>query len=172
MQVPKRKSEKYTNIAVDPHMTQEKFMDLKNNLDRMLKARPLLAKDVQFYAANGDFSENAEYQIAKGKLRGLNRRIDETKDLINKADIIKPTTKFDTVQLGSTVTIEIEGPADSAGKKEKTYKILGSSETRPEQGIVSHQSPIGAALMGKRVNEEVLVKTKNREIKYRVISIE
>jgi len=168
MQVPKRKSEKYTNIAVDPHMTQEKFMDLKNNLDRMLKARPLLAKDVQFYAANGDFSENAEYQIAKGKLRGLNRRIDETKDLINKADIIKPTTKFDTVQLGSTVTIEIEGKQPS----KKTYKILGSSETRPEQGIVSHQSPIGAALMGKRVNEEVLVKTKNREIKYRVISIE
>ena len=163
MQTPKRKSEKFTNIAIDPHMTQEKLDDLKNNLDRMLSTRPKLAKDVQTFAANGDFSENAEYQIAKGKLRGLNRRIDETKDLINKAVIIK-RGKTDTVELGSIAIVEING-------KEKQYQILGSTETNPGQGIISHNSPIGAALIGKQAGDKVEVKIKDKTNIYTIKKI-
>jgi len=164
MQVPKRKSEKFSNIKQDPHMTQEKFDDLKNNLDRMLKSRPRLAQDVKTYAANGDFSENAEYQIAKAKLRGLNNRIDQTHDAINKSVIIKPNADHNTVELGSTVTLE------NAGKK-VTYQILGSSETNPEQGIISHNSPIGAALIGKKQGDEVEVIIRDKKVIYRIVKI-
>jgi len=164
MQVPKRKSEKFSNIKQDPHMTQEKFDDLKTNLDRMLKSRPSLAQDVKTYAANGDFSENAEYQIAKGKLRGLNQRIDQTHDAINKSVIIKPNIESNTVELGSTVTLEIAG-------KEKTYQILGSSETNPEQGIISHNSPIGAALIGKKEGDEVEVIIRDKKVIYKIVEI-
>ena len=87
MQVPRRKSEKYTSIPVDPNMTEDKFNELKIKLQSMLKTRPSLAKDVQTYAANGDFSENAEYQIAKARLRRLNRAIDETKNLLEANNI-------------------------------------------------------------------------------------
>jgi transcription elongation factor GreA len=164
MQTPKRKVEKFTYIAVDTHMTQEKFYDLKKNLDRMLKSRPKLAKDVKMYAANGDFSENAEYQIAKGKLRGLNRRITETTDLINKANIIKPSKNSDIVELGSTVTV-------LSNKKEKTYQILGSSETNPDKGIISHNSPIGKSLIGKKVGEEVSIEINKKEVDFKILKI-
>ncbi len=146
-------------------MTQDKFDALKLKLDRMLKSRPKLAQDVKTFAANGDFSENAEYQIAKGKLRGLNRRIDETTHLINHSVIIKHNKNSDTVELGSTVTV-------SLNNKEKTYQILGSSETNPDKGIISHNSPIGAGLIGKKVGEEVDIKIGDKEVKYNIISID
>ncbi|PIP66816.1 MAG: hypothetical protein CO042_02400 [Parcubacteria group bacterium CG_4_9_14_0_2_um_filter_41_8] len=164
MQVPKRKSEQGTQREVDPHITQEKFDELKASLGRMMASRPRLAKDVQTYAANGDFSENAEYQIAKGKLRGLNRRIDETKDKIHSAIIIKPKTDSDIAGLGSTVTIK----SDST---QKTYQILGSQQACPEQGIISQNSPIGAQLIGKRVGESVKIKTRTAEKEYTIIGI-
>lgn len=164
MRVPIRKSEKYTHLPVDPHMTREKFDALTAKLARMEKSRPALAKDVQRFAENGDFSENAEYQIAKGKLRGLNRRIDETRDLINRAVIIEPGKNTGTVELGSTVTVQ-------TGAEEKTYTILGSSETNPAKGIISHNSPIGKALIGKRAGESVAVRAGGKETAYTILAV-
>ena len=165
MRVPIRKSEKYTHLAVDPHMTKEKFDELSSKLARMKQSRLALAKEVARLAENGDFSENAEYQIAKGKLRGLNQRMLETESHLNKAIIITPGSSNGAVQLGSTVTVESSG-------RQKAFRILGSSETKPESGIISHQSPIGASLMGKRAGEDAVVKTKKGEITYRVIAVE
>jgi len=164
MQVPKRKSEKFTNLSVDPHMTPEKFAELKIKLDKMKKDRPHLASEVARLAQNGDFSENAEYQIAKGKLRGLNRRMDETRDLINKANIIVAKKNSGVVALGSRVTVESNG-------QERTYQILGSSEAKPESGIISHNSPLGAALMGKKIGEEFKVTINNKEKNYVIVKI-
>lgn len=164
MRVPIRKSEKYTHMAVDPHMTSEKFDALSASLSRMKKSRPALAKEVARLAENGDFSENAEYQIAKGKLRGLNRRMEEIQAHLNQAVIISGGGASGVVAMGSTVTIESKGA-------QKTYRILGSSETNPEQGIISYQSPLGAALIGKRAGEEVVIKTKKGDTAYRVVSV-
>lgn len=164
MRVPIRKSEKYTHLPVDPHLTREKCNALTAKLERMEKSRPALAKEVQRLAENGDFSENAEYQIAKGKLRGLNRRIDETRDLINRAVIIEPEKGSGAVQLGSSVTVE-------AGGVRKTYRILGSSETNPSRGIISHNSPIGKALLGKKVGNRVVVRTGAKEIEYIIVEV-
>lgn len=164
MRVPKRKSEEGVNHVVDPHITQAKYDELAGKLERIKNSIPALAQEVMWHAKNGDFSENAPYQIAKGRLRGANQRILELNDLINRAVIIAPATTDGRVQLGSTVTVEINGGV-------KTYRILGSAETNPEKGVISHNSPLGAALMGHQAGEIVKLRLNRKEAEYKIIKI-
>ncbi|MFA6394217.1 MAG: GreA/GreB family elongation factor [Patescibacteria group bacterium] len=164
MRVPIRKPGQYTHLKPDPHITAEKFQELKNKLERMKKSRPALIEEVKFHALNGDFSENAAYQIAKGRLRGLNQRILETEDQLKRAMIIIPG-QTSRVALGSRVTVK-------AGGKEKTFLILGSAETNPGQGVISSNSPIGSLLMGRRAGDRVMLKLKDKETEYEILKIE
>ncbi|MEK7631313.1 MAG: GreA/GreB family elongation factor [Patescibacteria group bacterium] len=164
MRIPTRKPGKYTDQTRDPHMTQAKFDELKSQLARMLKARPAQTAEVKHLAEMGDFSENAAYQIAKGRLRGLNQRIMEIEDHLKYAKIITPE-KSSTVQLGSTVTIEQAG-------KQQTFTILGPTETNPAKGIISHKSPMGAALMGKRVGDVLRLTLGATEKTIRILSVD
>ena len=163
MRVPIRKSEKQNIQPVDLHITPEKFDELTASLARMKKSRPKLAEEVKCLAEMGDFSENAAYQIAKGRLRGLNRRLDEIMYILNHAIIIKHSGS-DCVELGHTVTLEVNG-------RQTTYQILGSSETDPSRGVISHNSPLGAALLGKRVRERVTVALNSRTVTYTIKDI-
>jgi len=166
MRVPTRKPGKYTGLKPDPYITEEKFDELKNKLERLKKiSRPRAAEEVKRLALMGDFSENAGYQIAKGRLRGINQRILDIEDHLKRAIIIKPQTDTERVRLGHYVTVEIGG-------KIRTYLILGSSETNPGEGVISHNSPIGSALIGKKVGEKVKVSLANREVEYKIIKIE
>ena len=165
MRVPKRKSEQGVYVPADPHITQAKHDDLARKLDRLKKSVPALAQEVMFHAKNGDFSENAPYQIAKGKLRGVNARILELNQQINKAVIIEATGGGDVVKLGSRVTIETNG-------LKKTYQILGSAETNPLQGIISHNSPLGAALLGHKAGEAVKLELNKKFIEYQITSVD
>ncbi|MFA5359959.1 MAG: GreA/GreB family elongation factor [Patescibacteria group bacterium] len=165
MQLPWRKPGKYTYLKPDQNLTEDKYNELKNKLERLKFNRPRLAEEVKKYASDGDFSENAAYQIAKGKLRGMNQRILEIEEHLKRAVIIKPNKNSGMVQLGNSVTIE-------ANSKEKTYLILGSSETNPQKGIISHNSPIGASLMGKKIGDKIKIKLADREIEYKIIKIE
>ena len=164
MRVPKRKSEQGVYVPLDPHITQEKYDELGRKLDRLKKSVPALAQEVAFHAKNGDFSENAPYQIAKGKLRGVNARILELNQQINKAIIIEETSGGDVVRLGSRVSVEANGLV-------KTYQILGSAETNPLQGIISHNSPLGAALLGHGVGETVKLELNKKDVVYKIIKI-
>jgi transcription elongation factor GreA len=166
MRVPIRKGGQYTHLKPDNNITQDKYDEMKANLERLVKVvRPRAAEEVKRLAEFGDFSENAEYQIAKGKLRGINQRILELEDHIGHAIIILPNKNSHTVQLGSLVTVEIGG-------KQRTFQILGSSQTDPGSGVISHKSPIGLALMGAEVGETVTVKLANKNVDYKIISIE
>ena len=167
MQIPKRKAEKkYTDLHSDPHITQDKFDSLQRELERKKKVqRPAAAKDVERYAKLGDFSENAAYSSAKGRLRGINNRILVIKDLLKRAVIIKLVKGTDTIQLGSTVTVEVNG-------KKKSFQILGTTEVNLEKGIISHNSPIGSELIGRSVGEIVKIKPAEIEIEYKIISID
>ena len=165
MQVPKRKPGKYTHMKVDTHMRQEKFNELASKLEGMKKTHPQLAEDVKTYAQFGDFSENAEYQIAKGKLRGLNSGMLKIENLLKNAVIINPPKTNETIQLGSTITSEING-------KQKRYLILGALESDPANGIISHSSPIGSALIGHRVGDVVRINLGEREVEHKIIKIE
>ena len=102
MQLPIRKPGKYTYLKPDQHLTQAKFNELKNKLERLKFNRPRLTEEVKKYASDGDFSENAAYQIAKGKLRGLNQKILEIEDHLKRAVIIQPIKNGEAVRLGSS----------------------------------------------------------------------
>lgn len=175
MRVPKRKSEEGVYVPADPHITQEKFDELVRKLDRLKKSVPALAQEVAFHAKNGDFSENAPYQIAKGKLRGVNARILELGQQINKAVIIEEAGDSDEVKLGSRVTVLRSEYRASDGKpshsEQKIYQILGSAETNPLQGIISHNSPLGAALMGHKAGEAVRLELNKKFVEYQIVKI-
>lgn len=164
MQLPYRKPGKFSQTPNDPLMTYEKLKELEGKLAKLEKSRPFAASEVSRLAELGDFSENVEYQLAKGRLRSINERILRLEYQINHAVVIDPTKSTDRISLGHTATVEVNG-------KTKTYQILGSTESQPEQGIISHQSPLGLALLGKRVGEVVEVLAGGKLVEYKILSI-
>ncbi len=151
--------------ASDPSMTQAKYDEMKSKLEHLKKVtRFRLMKEVATEAENGDFSENAAYQIAKGKLRGVNDAIHQIEEDLKKANIIPDTISNDKVSLGSLVTVLVDG-------KEKTYKLLGSSEVDLAKNIISHNSPLGSALMEKRIGDIVRVRFKDAFVEYKITNI-
>lgn len=164
MQVPKRKSEENNQRAIDHHVTQKKFNEMTATLARLKASRPKLAEEVKILAQMGDFSENAAYQIAKGRLRGVNQRILEINDFLNRAIIIAHNKSIDIVELGHQVTLESKG-------KQKIYQILGSAETNPEQGIISHNSPLGAALLGHKLGDVIKIQLNKKDVEYKIVKI-
>lgn len=166
MQIPYRKPGKYTNMVQDPHITEARAIEIEKKLERLKKVvRPKLADEVALLAQGGDFSENAGYQAAKGKLRGLNQRIMNFESQLRRAIIIQPNKKNDTVQLGHMVTIE-------SGGKKKTYQILGSVESDPANGIISQNSPLGEKLIGRSVGDEIVHSVGKTHITYTIMRIE
>ncbi len=156
MRTPIRKPGKYTHDQKDPHITEAKYCQLKNKIQVLKSARPALIEEVKRLAADGDFSENHAYSMAKGKLRGLNQRMLDIENHLKKSIIIKkPNSPY--VEIGSTVLVNIND-------KNKEFTILGSSETNPNTGIISHLSPIGKAILGKKAGDEVLIELKGKNI--------
>lgn len=164
MQIPYRKPGKFSQIPQDPLMTADKVAELKKKLTRLKAAQPEAAAEVARLAELGDFSENAEYQLAKGKLRGLLGAIARLEHQLNNAEIITPK-QTDRVAVGHTVTVE-------TGGKQKSFQILGSSETDPQRGIISHLSPLGAALLEHRVGDTITIKLANKETNFIIKKIE
>jgi transcription elongation GreA/GreB family factor len=165
MQVPTRRADKLPRVKSDPHITAAKFMELQNKVERLIKvSRPRMSEEVKRLALMGDFSENAGYQLAKSRLRGINNRILEMEDLLKRAEIIEPQKNSDRVQLGNSVVVEVNG-------KRKTYQILGSNETNPSTGIISHNSPLGLALIGKRIGDIAPIQLTDKIVEYKIIEI-
>lgn len=165
MQIPTRKSEQnIRRTKADPYITQAKFDELQKSLTRLKKAQIPAIKEVERLALLGDFSENAEYQQAKGKLRGINWRMLKIQDQLNHSKIIQPNQNKETVQLGALVTVEINS-------KEKTYQILGSAETNPSTGIISQNSPLGSALINHKIGDIFDVELGGKIVQCKIIRI-
>ena len=113
---------------------------------------------------DGDFSENHAYQTAKGRLRSINQRILDIENHLKQANIIMAPKNNGAVDLGHFVTVAV-------GDKTRTYQILGSSETDPLRGIISNNSPIGAALMNHKVGDIVKIKLADKLIEYKILEI-
>ncbi|MFA6534561.1 MAG: transcription elongation factor GreA [Patescibacteria group bacterium] len=166
MQIPIRKPGIYTHSETDPNLTPAKFRELEAELARLKTvSQPRAIKETARLALMGDFSENAAYQISKGKLRGINQRILDLENRLKFAEIIQPNKNSGVVQLGQTVTV-------SASGKTYTYQILGSTETDPRTGVISHQSPLGSALIGRAVGDTVSVKLANKTVEYKIVKID
>lgn len=165
MRTLNRKSEKNNQNKTDPFLTEKKYHELKKMLEKLYKTRPKAAAEVSTLAEMGDFSENVEYQLAKARLRGINNRILTLEQQLNHAVIISPEQKNDAIQIGHHVWMEYEG-------KTTDYLILGSAESKPEKGIISHLSPLGSKLIGHRVGDIVTLQLANKEVEYKILKIE
>lgn len=129
--------------------------------------RPEIAKKIGVAREFGDLSENAEYDTAKNEQGMLESKITELENTILNA-IILENKDIDTskVTLGCTVKVY-----DEEFDEEIEYKILGSNESDPKNGIISNESPVGKALLGKKVGEEVTVKTESGNLMLKVLKI-
>ena len=148
--------------------TQEGFNALSEELERLrTQGRDEIAERIKVARSFGDLSENAEYDEAMNDQAKLEANIAKLEADLRDATIIDENEANDTsvVRVGSTVVA-----FDEDEKEEVTYKILGKSNV--DKGIISDQSPVGAALLGKAVGETAEVKLPNEEIIYlRVIKI-
>lgn len=147
-------------------MTEEGYAALNQELDHLINVRrPEVIQAIAMAREEGDLTENAGYDAAKHDQAMIERRIQELEQQIRRAQIINKSTNSSTVQLGSTVTIEIDGEAE-------TYTIVGAVEAKPAQGRISNESPIGKALLGKRVGESVDIETPTMTINARIVQID
>ncbi len=115
----------------------------------------------------GDLSENADYHKAKEDQGFLEGRIQELEYLLKTAIIVEPTSaQRDKVEVGVTVIVqEDDFPPD-------TYSMVGAKEADPRNGKISNKSPIGKALMGARVGDEVIAETPGGQVRLKIIKIE
>ncbi len=145
----------YMSVAGLERLKQE-LQELKTVKRRELADRIEAAK------ALGDLSENAEYHEAKDALGFVEGRIHEIQDILKNVAVIEEETgAVGIIRIGSTVIIEVNG-------KEKTYSIVGSNEANPLQGLISNESPIGSALLGKKENDTAEVEAPAGRIIYKI----
>lgn len=146
------------------YLTAEGAADLRRELDMLLTVRrPELAKKLKEAVAEGDLKENADYHDAKEQQAFLEGRIQYVENVLRTATIIDNSGTSDVVRLGSVVTIIEDG-----GHDEESYSIVGAAEANPREGKISHESPIGSALLGHKKGDKVKVKTPGGEITFKI----
>lgn len=152
MRLPIRRAERLKTGGDDGpvQLTKEGLEKLKRKLEQLEKQElPEAIEDVRRTAEFGDFSENAEYQEAKWRMRRLHGQIFGLKEKIKRATVIKPDASLiGTVQLGSTIVIEKDG-------SQQAFHIVGPDEADPGRGWISYLSPLGRTLISHRVGDEV-----------------
>lgn len=149
------------------YLTEEGFEKLKAELLGLTTTkRKEIAQKIKTAKEFGDLSENAEYTEAKEEQSFVEGRIAELEHILKNAKVVSNTgEKADTVDVGCTVQVHLEGNSYK-------YRIVGSAEADPEKGHISHESPIGKALIGKKVGDEVEVDVPAGKIKYIIKKIE
>jgi transcription elongation factor GreA len=149
------------------YLTAEGLARLKTELAELKSsARTNLAARLRSAIQMGDLSENADYHKAKEDQGFLEGRIQELEYLVRNAVIIEPGAKNDKVDIGARITIQEEDdPAE-------TYHMVGPKEADPRNGRISHESPIGRALVGRRVGDLVEVETPGGKTKFKILKIE
>lgn len=169
MQIPIRKSEqfkKYSDAGGAIPLTGAGIERIKATLFALEKNElPQAIADMHRTAEMGDFSENAAYQEAKGRLRRINARILILKDRLARAKPISKKHASGFIELGSTVTLTINGA-------QKTYEIVGPAETDPSRGRISHLSPLGAALIGHAKGDRVHFSPGGTQTIYEILEIQ
>ncbi len=129
--------------------------------------RPAVIKAIEEARAHGDLSENAEYHAAKEQQGMIEGRIQQIEDSLSRAEVIDPKDLSGSkVVFASTVTIADEDD------KESTYQIVGVDEVDVAAGKISYSSPIGHALIGRNLGDEVEVKTPSGETYYEIVKVE
>jgi transcription elongation factor GreA len=148
------------------YLTQERLEEFKKELEMLKTTKRLdVAQRLKTAKEYGDLSENSEYVEAREEQANVEGRIFELEELLKEAVTIKTGEGGDVVGVGSIVTVK-------KGDKTVTYTIVGSYEAKPEQGLISDESPLGKAFMKKKVGDIVKVTTPGGVLNYEVMKIE
>jgi transcription elongation factor GreB len=149
------------------HITPEGHKKLLAEMDHLWKVeRPKVTQEVAAAAAQGDRSENAEYIYGKKRLREIDRRLRFLARRLDNIIVVAPSSgKADRVFFGAWVTVEDEDGQQS------TWRIVGTDEFDVSAGMISVQSPLAKALLGKRVGDSVTVSRPKGDCDYEVIGI-
>ncbi len=146
-------------------LTEERLQELKSELNTLkTSSRVEISERLKRAKELGDLSENADYHEAKEEQSKIEGRIDDLEQIIQNSVIIKKDFKKDSIDVGSNIEVS------RSGKKIK-FQIVGSNETKPEDGLISNESPLGRALIGKRVGDSVSIQTPQGNAEYKVLNI-
>lgn len=146
------------------HLTAQGLDELKTELEELKTVKlPNLIERVSAAREQGDLSENSEYQAARDELAMVEGRVEELEELIGKAKIVT-VKKTDKVQIGSKVTVK-------SGKNKHTFHIVGKYEADPANKRISDESPLGKALMGRKIGHNVEYEAPVGKIIYEILQV-
>ena len=150
-------------------MTKEGFEDLSKKLKNLeTTVRHSIAKEIEVAREHGDISENAEYQYAKDK-QGLNEgKITQIREFLANAEVVswKPTDSIETVVFGSRIKI-----LNCETDIEKTYRLVGETESNIKEGKINFKSPLARAALGKKIGEDFELETPSGAQYWEILDI-
>jgi len=149
------------------HLTKEGYENLLKELDDLVKnKRKEIAARLKEAKDFGELSENPEYDYAKNEQAFVEGRIEQINEILQNYVILDENNGRDIIDIGSTIVVR-----DLEEKKNRKYKIVSSVESNPEQNKISDESPMGRALLGKKIGEEVAFKVLSRIRRLKIIDI-
>lgn len=138
-------------------------LELEKELDELKALRSEVAERIASARDFGDLRENEEYHSAREEQSRMETRIAEIEEILLNAEMIQ-ATNTSHVQVGNVVELETEG-------KKVTYTVVGPVEADPLEGKISNESPIGQALLGKKVGDTVIIETPKATVEYKIVKI-
>jgi len=146
-------------------LTKDGVKELEDELASLTAKRGELAEAIKSAREQGDLSENAEYQAARQDQERTEARITEIEHILHNTELIKESkSTAGTVRLGSRVSLE-------HGSKHKEFQVVGTVEADPLEGKISDESPLGKAVLGKKVGDEVEIATPAETATYKIVQV-
>ena len=149
-------------------LTKEGLKKLQDELENLKTAgRTEIAEKIKVARGYGDLSENSEYDEAKNEQAKIEARIVELESMLKNVEIIaEKKSAGKTVTVGSKVKVY-----DTEFDEELLFRVVGSAEADPGNGLISDESPVGKALLGKKVGEVVKAEAPDGEIEFKIVAI-
>ena len=156
-------------MAKEYKLSPERLKELQEELNYLKTVREKevaeLIKEARSY---GDLSENSEYDEAKNEQGRLYSRMAEVEEILANCVVIEEEeAEGDYIRMGSTVTV-----FDKEFEEEQTFRITGSQEADPMNGLISEESPFGKALMGRVEGDEIVVDAPSGSVEYKILKVE
>lgn len=146
-------------------ITQEGYNKLKEELEYLTQVRRKeIAERIERAKELGDLSENAEYSEAKDAQALNEGRVMELSNILKNVTVVEKASNGDHVVMGSTITVKVNG-------QEKQYTIVSFNEADPLNGLISNESPLGVAFIGKKKGETVDVETPRGVVQYKIVKV-
>jgi transcription elongation factor GreA len=147
-------------------VTKQGLEALQNELNNLVETkRPKLVERLSFARSQGDLSENNDYQNAKEELEFLDGRIAELEEVLKNAVVVKTKNgRKSSVDVGTRVILKVDG-------QKQMFFVVGEWEADPKEKKISHTSPLGKALVGKKIGDKVDVEAPAGKLTYEILSI-